>query len=73
MLAPPQAHVFTMLSQRGFRAWLDPAEPEVEALEHALRGVLAFVREHGPYDGLYGFSQGSTQRRNQLPMGLARI
>ena len=28
------------------------------SLTHALRRVMAAVREHGPYDGIFGFSQG---------------
>jgi len=58
--APAQAHVFTMLSQRGFHAWHDGSEPLEAALEPALRGLLAFIDANGPYDGLYGFSQGAS-------------
>lgn len=54
----PYARVFEMLSERPFRCWWKGAAAP-ESLEPALRGVLAFVDEHGPYDGLYGFSQGA--------------
>ncbi|KAJ8610682.1 hypothetical protein CTAYLR_005665 [Chrysophaeum taylorii] len=52
----PQAWTFTQLSARPFKSWWDMRGGGLEA---ALRRVLLAVEEHGPYDGLYGFSQGS--------------
>ncbi len=47
----PQSDVFHMLSNRSFHEWGHD--------EKALKGVLAYIERHGPYDGLYGFSQGA--------------
>ena len=47
----PQSDVFHMLSNRPFHQWGHD--------EAALKGVLAYIERHGPYDGLYGFSQGA--------------
>ena len=47
----PQSNVFHMLSNRTFHQWGHD--------EDALKGVLAYIERHGPYDGLYGFSQGA--------------
>ena len=47
----PQSDVFHMLSNRPFHQWGHD--------EKALKGVLAYIERHGPYDGLYGFSQGA--------------
>lgn len=49
--AGPQSGVFRMLSNRPFHEWGYAEEP--------LRGVLAYIETHGPFDGLYGFSQGA--------------
>ena len=40
-----------MLSNRAFHEWGHD--------EKALKGVLAYIERYGPYDGLYGFSQGA--------------
>ena len=47
----PQSDVFHMLSNRAFHEWGHD--------EKALKGVLAYIERYGPYDGLYGFSQGA--------------
>ena len=47
----PQSDVFHMLSNRPFHEWGHD--------EKALKGVLAYIERYGPYDGLYGFSQGA--------------
>ena len=47
----PQSDVFHMLSNREFHEWGHD--------EKALKGVLAYIERYGPYDGLYGFSQGA--------------
>ena len=47
----PQSDVFHMLSNREFHQWGHD--------EAALKGVLAYIERYGPYDGLYGFSQGA--------------
>ena len=47
----PQSDVFHMLSNRPFHEWGHD--------EDALKGVLAYIERHDPYDGLYGFSQGA--------------
>ena len=47
----PQSDVFHMLSNREFHQWGHD--------EDALKGVLAYIERYGPYDGLYGFSQGA--------------
>ena len=47
----PQSDVFHMLSNRPFHEWGHD--------EKALKGVLAYIEKYGPYDGLYGFSQGA--------------
>ena len=47
----PQSDVFHMLSNRSFHEWGHD--------EAALKGVLAYIERYGPYDGLYGFSQGA--------------
>lgn len=36
------------------RSWHTPTQP----LEVGLRHVVSHIEEHGPYDGVYGFSQG---------------
>ena len=49
----PSDGKFQVLSERPFHAWYhDDVGP-------ALRRILAVIQRHGPYDGLYGFSQGA--------------
>lgn len=49
--ASPQNSVFRMFSERPFHEWGSDTD--------TIRGVLAYIEKHGPYDGLYGFSQGA--------------
>lgn len=55
--AAPADAAFAMLSDGKFYSWWDGG-PDGSA-DGALAGVLAFIARHGPYDGLYGFSQGA--------------
>lgn len=67
----PYSRYFSLLSERKFRRWWRGAASP-DALEPALRGVLAFVDARGPYDGLYGFSQGSALVAALSTPGVAR-
>jgi hypothetical protein len=49
---------FEMLSQHAFRQWW-AGSPTPEKLLRALKRVLKAIDEFGPYDGIYGFSQGA--------------
>jgi len=63
--------LFRQLSDRQFRAWVeDVVSPE--GLEGAMRRVLEIVKRHGPYDGLYGFSQGAAVVTMLSLPGMAR-
>ena len=49
---------FHLLSALPFHAWWH-GTLDGQRLAHVLRLVLRYVERHGPYDGLYGFSQGA--------------
>ena len=49
---------FHLLSALPFHAWWH-GTLDGKRLAHVLRLVLRYVERHGPYDGLYGFSQGA--------------
>lgn len=49
---------FNLLSESKFHAWLDDCWT-LGDLERAMRRVLNVAIRHGPYDGIYGFSQGA--------------
>lgn len=53
--AEPATVAFDQLSQRSFRSWFDDSA----GVERAMLRVLRAIRQHGPYDGIYGFSQGA--------------
>lgn len=64
----PQNSNFEYFSEGPFYTWFDHTTQYVSSnlglgsssssLEAALRRVMAVVKAHGPYDGVYGFSQG---------------
>ncbi|KAJ1458891.1 serine hydrolase-domain-containing protein [Pelagophyceae sp. CCMP2097] len=49
---------FELLSQNAFRQWW-AGSPTPEKLLSALKRVLKVIDDFGPYDGIYGFSQGA--------------
>ena len=49
-----------MFSKGPFRAWKPAFTLYNDSVEQSLRDVMAIVDKYGPYDGIYGFSQGAT-------------
>ena len=65
MIACPEPHrcepepVLCVGSNKPFHSWFDFAAGTLdETLAGALESVMAHIKEYGPYDGVYGFSQG---------------
>jgi hypothetical protein len=49
-----------LFSKGPFRAWKPGFAQNNDNLEQSLRDVMSIVEKYGPYDGIYGFSQGAT-------------
>ena len=55
-----------MLNKQGmvhgpFYSWIDPSDPRAtdESIVNGVRLVLQTVQHHGPFTGVYGFSNGA--------------
>jgi predicted esterase len=64
---PPDAAITTFYPDTPYFEWYNKADLDV-SLDESLAYLVRFIQEHGPFDGLLGFSQGAAMATQLLDL-----